>query len=473
MMRSSPLLLVYVATAVVACSEAADPVLPPVPPPPPPAPFCGDGIVQDDEACDVGDNADTDGCDRCQLVDGWMCTGEPSVCERQCGNGEIDGNESCDDGNRVDGDGCAACQIEPGFTCVGEPSICRGPCEPRSCLTQDQWCGLAEDGCGRTIDCGVCGRWRPMSRGNAPMGRREPAVAWTGTHLVMWGGRNDIFVPISPIGAMYDLAADEWIGLDRSADSPGVVASACTAVFDDGRVFVWGGFDADIGEYSNRGSIFDPSTRRWRQVNAVGAPGRRIGKPACVVTNGKVIVFGGRGTVEHGEYDPVTEQWRPLPEGPVPTIDIPVYVWTGEELVFPSDGIAYQPATRAWRVLPRPRRAVRHYVWTGEYIIAVGAGTLYDPTTDEWRETAPSLPPRPLGEVHWTGQEILTWGCFGGCFDGYHHDFETGVWRRTAYANIGLPRMPISVWTGEELMVLYCSNPSCRVSGRLYDPDEE
>lgn len=41
-----------------------------------------------------------------------------------CGDGVVDENEACDDGNGVVADGCADCMIAAGFTCVDEPSVC-------------------------------------------------------------------------------------------------------------------------------------------------------------------------------------------------------------------------------------------------------------------------------------------------------------------------------------------------------------
>lgn len=42
-----------------------------------------------------------------------------------CGNGLIQTGEQCDDGNTIDGDGCSStCQVEDGFVCTGEPSLC-------------------------------------------------------------------------------------------------------------------------------------------------------------------------------------------------------------------------------------------------------------------------------------------------------------------------------------------------------------
>jgi cysteine-rich repeat protein len=65
-------------------------------------PFCGNGIQEDGEACDDGNNVDGDGCDS-QCRDGAYC-----------GDGTRDDNEECDDGNNEGGDGCdAECNIDP------------------------------------------------------------------------------------------------------------------------------------------------------------------------------------------------------------------------------------------------------------------------------------------------------------------------------------------------------------------------
>lgn len=67
--------------------------------------FCGDGVVQDPEACDQGSNNN----DR-----------EPNSCRTncslpRCGDGVTDEGETCDDANSIGADGCApGCRIEEG-----------------------------------------------------------------------------------------------------------------------------------------------------------------------------------------------------------------------------------------------------------------------------------------------------------------------------------------------------------------------
>ncbi len=63
---------------------------------------CGSGVVDPGEACDDGNTAGGDGCSP-------ACSREP-----RCGDGIPDDGEACDDGNTASGDGCsAACVAEP------------------------------------------------------------------------------------------------------------------------------------------------------------------------------------------------------------------------------------------------------------------------------------------------------------------------------------------------------------------------
>jgi len=91
---------------------------------------CGDGIVEQAEACDDGNVDSSDGCSaNCQQESGWACAGEPSTCALVCGNALLDAGETCDDGDRDNGDGCNdACVVENGFHCLGTPSVCTTTC---------------------------------------------------------------------------------------------------------------------------------------------------------------------------------------------------------------------------------------------------------------------------------------------------------------------------------------------------------
>lgn len=56
--------------------------------------LCGNGMVDEDEVCDDGNDVNGDGCSE-------QCTIEA------CGNAILDVGEVCDDGNNLAGDGCS------------------------------------------------------------------------------------------------------------------------------------------------------------------------------------------------------------------------------------------------------------------------------------------------------------------------------------------------------------------------------
>ncbi|MBN2526619.1 MAG: DUF4215 domain-containing protein [Deltaproteobacteria bacterium] len=123
-------------------------------------PNCGDGILDDDEACDDGGHENGDGCmaDCLWVESGWSCVPAGEPCHRMaiCGDGFVLLPELCDDGNMKDGDGCSdKCQTEHGYKCEGVPS----KCEPTDCgngvLEGAESCddgnGISGDGC--SVDC--------------------------------------------------------------------------------------------------------------------------------------------------------------------------------------------------------------------------------------------------------------------------------------------------------------------------------
>ncbi|MBR4984699.1 MAG: DUF4215 domain-containing protein [Proteobacteria bacterium] len=99
---------------------------------------CGNGVVEDGEACDDGNTADGDGCSAaCEIESGYTCEGDscsPVEAPDTCGNGSLDVGEACDDGNLVSGDGCMenCLAVEKGWECKtpGEKCTQKGSQEP-------------------------------------------------------------------------------------------------------------------------------------------------------------------------------------------------------------------------------------------------------------------------------------------------------------------------------------------------------
>ncbi|MEZ4382416.1 MAG: hypothetical protein R3A79_13780 [Nannocystaceae bacterium] len=77
---------------------------------------CGDGVLDDGEACD-GDELGGQTCADLDFDGGALgcapdCAFDTSACTT-CGDGQVDAGEECDDGNSDPGDGCdAECKVE-------------------------------------------------------------------------------------------------------------------------------------------------------------------------------------------------------------------------------------------------------------------------------------------------------------------------------------------------------------------------
>ncbi len=94
----------------------------------PPTANCGDGVLDEEEACDDGTPGGDDGCGaNCLFVEpGFICAepGEPCNPYSKCGDGVAVFPEQCDGGPKGVV-GCSAdCKLETGYKCEGSPSTC-------------------------------------------------------------------------------------------------------------------------------------------------------------------------------------------------------------------------------------------------------------------------------------------------------------------------------------------------------------
>ncbi|MBR4985690.1 MAG: DUF4215 domain-containing protein [Proteobacteria bacterium] len=131
---------------------------------------CGNGVVENSEACDDGNAEGGDGCsaDCADIEEGYRCPEAGKACEKigepepepekaECGNSKVETGEACDDGNKDSGDGCSSdcTTVEPDWAC-----------QPGKACTKDTACGdghlddgeacddrNTDDGDGCSADC--------------------------------------------------------------------------------------------------------------------------------------------------------------------------------------------------------------------------------------------------------------------------------------------------------------------------------
>lgn len=130
---------------------------------------CGNGVVDEGEACD-GDDLHGETCiTRGYPLGGTLgcrasdCSFDFGACHfAECGNGELTDPEECDDGNTDDDDGCSSlCKIECGDGVCGpneNQCNCDADChDAGSCDACECGHPVADAGCGCNLDCVAAG----------------------------------------------------------------------------------------------------------------------------------------------------------------------------------------------------------------------------------------------------------------------------------------------------------------------------
>lgn len=213
-------------------------------------------------------------------------------------------------------------------------------------------------------------------------------------------------------------------------DAPIATRFNHTATWAGEQLLVWGGQDQDSRRITADGAAWDPATGQWQHLST--APVEPRWGHEAVWSGDELLVWGGTAGPDHlaecytdgARYDPASDTWEPIPTAPGSSRCGATAVWTGEEMIAfggysgpgppgpgdrRDDGVAYDPDTGRWRVLPAapiPPRAGGVAAWTGERMVVYGGhsqagqgdtgfvyradGAAYDPETDTWRELAES-----------------------------------------------------------------------------------
>lgn len=225
------------------------------------------------------------------------------------------------------------------------------------------------------------------------------AVVWTGRELIGWGGGccGDAFSD----GSAYNPGANRWRRLPRSP----LAGSQHPLMAWTGHevVVVIGPTDADgkaIPARFARAAAYDPARNRWRRL---AAPPANVAAGTAAYDGHEVLFAGGAsasGAPASTTYalDPAANRWRRLASMPSGRTGA-VATWTGTRLLLvggvtgrsrtpATRGLAYDPRTNRWSVLPRaplPARLVPTAAWTGRTLLVFGAAP-----TATWGHWAPS-----------------------------------------------------------------------------------
>lgn len=292
---------------------------------------------------------------------------------------------------------------------------------------------------------------------NAPAGRENFSMAWTGKYMIVWGGTTDFNGVITNDGALYDPAQDVWVKTTSfvGAPSPRI---AHKAIWTGSKMLLWGG--RDNSTYFNVGYFYDPTTDTWSgPTSTVNAPSARV-NPSIVWTGTEMIVWGGLasdGVTElndGGRYVPITDTWTSVSTTNAPSgRDDHVAVWTSSQMI----------------------------VWGGyDGTQRVNDGKRYNPVQDSWGSTLSTVnaPPAVSGaSATWDGSEMIVWGGDGNVTQvtnlGGRYDPAANSWTPTTTTNaLSARRSNLAIWAGHQMIVWGGYSPAGGFmnSGQRYVP---
>ena len=151
--------------------------------------------------------------------------------------------------------------------------------------------------------------WSSISPAQAPSARQFHSAVWTGSEMLVWGGRSAVGALLND-GARYDPASNQWAAL--AGASPPAARSSHVAVWTGAEMIIWGG-STDTNENSgvNTGARYNPATQQWTPVSLVGAPPTVMGNGTSIPpswqgfwTGQFMILWGGTGPDFGGLYAP-------------------------------------------------------------------------------------------------------------------------------------------------------------------------
>jgi N-acetylneuraminic acid mutarotase len=337
--------------------------------------------------------------------------------------------------------------------------------------------------------------WTPLSSRDAPSSRTAHSAVWTGTEMIVWGGR---FLPdyiFLNSGASYDPVKDEWTPV-TSAGAP-QARMEHGAVWSGTEMIIWGGCTDPSGGETDTGARYNPVTRVWTPTTLQDAPAPRFfgGTVYALWTGTAMFVYGGWDypielnttalyyPVGGPVVPPHDDLWERRTDGPggrvghttVQAGDALIIWGGGRENSFLNDGAIHDLRNNTWEPVSQEGapsgRWFHAAVWTGQEMIIWGGranffsfdhredGARYNPRTGQWRPMSTENAPTPRSQLAyvWTGREMIVWGGMADgateLADGGRYDPHTDTWRPIGEAPVEGRFDTSAIWTGNEMMV--------------------
>ncbi|MFT4588139.1 MAG: hypothetical protein ACI8QF_002239 [Limisphaerales bacterium] len=217
-----------------------------------------------------------------------------------------------------------------------------------------------QDGGGLLNDGGlydpVAEFWGILPQSNRPEARKNASAVWAGDRFLIWGGEGDSGELNTGARLIFDGGGVPQAWQSISLVNAPSARSGHAAVWTGSRMIIWGGRRA--GTFLNDGASYDPIADTWTALPAVSAPGGRADSGA-VWTGSEALVWGGEGAAgslaSGGAYNPATDAWRLLSNGGGPIARSGAgTVWSGSELLVYGGRSNGSPVAALQRVNPQP-----------------------------------------------------------------------------------------------------------------------
>ncbi|MDD3646901.1 MAG: hypothetical protein PHS44_00150 [Candidatus Dojkabacteria bacterium] len=322
--------------------------------------------------------------------------------------------------------------------------------------------------------------WDSISTINAPLARDSHSAVWTGSEMIIWGGRYSSGAYNT--GGIYDPETDSWTATTTTAAPTARQVHA--SIWSGSKMIILGGLSGG-GSCLSSGGIYDPGTDSWTATSTTGAP-TDISDKTTIWTGNKFIVWGGvcsdlnTGSI----YDPILDTWTSISTSGAPTARSGhTVVWTGKKMIvwggisginYLNSGGMYDPETDTWTTITTTgapsARAVPELVWTGDKVIVFDGfnynfnpsspswGGIYDPETNSWLSVSFGSG-RESGAVVWTGNRMTRWGGMTATpatvsGTGVIYDIETNS--LVSMLDVGDPSARYAhtaIWTGNQIII--------------------
>jgi len=242
--------------------------------------------------------------------------------------------------------------------------------------------------------------WTIMSIVNAPTARKYNKALWTGTEMIVWGGRNgDSLQHYMSTGGRYDPLTDTWAAIPVPNSFQGREDFTMTLAGND--IIIWGGkanepksrlivdpcnspatitISYDSIRNFNDGRVYSLTNNNWTAMSLTNAPMARHHATA-VWADYQLIIAGGTNTGQVNFYCGTCVN----PPIPFPTACIKQNI--ADSIL--KTAASYDPVLNVWTTIPNSPRAFTNCTGlfdTEQYMHFFGNDTIisYEPSAGDW-----------------------------------------------------------------------------------------